>query len=331
VSTVQIEQIVFDAGTQVRAAINEDVVSQYAERMDAGDVFPPVVVFHDGNNYYLGDGFHRALAAKRNGLSELPADVRGGTKTDALWFALGANRANGQRLTTDDKRNAIYLALQAWPDKSNSIIAEQIGCSPMYVSTIKSGLATTLDLPDRVIGRDGHSYAASPAARRQAREDAARLLSEGKSREEVRRELKIGRDTINEIARANGVGVDKSKSAVAQRRKDIGDMAARGFTTRQIAATLGLSEPGVAAIARSEGINIHADRAVGNTHRHDSNRIVAQTVMDATNLTADINLVNFDELDRSQVNGWIAELEDARKSLGSFIRRLKEIATDEAA
>jgi hypothetical protein len=29
------------------------------------------------------------------GLTEIAADVRQGTQTDALWFALGANRAHG--------------------------------------------------------------------------------------------------------------------------------------------------------------------------------------------------------------------------------------------
>ena len=39
-------------------------------------------------------------------------------QSDALWFALGANKTQGQRLSPADKKHAILLALKAWPDKS---------------------------------------------------------------------------------------------------------------------------------------------------------------------------------------------------------------------
>jgi hypothetical protein len=94
---VALQDIVFDAGTQVRVSISEQVVADYAEAMTDGADFPPVVLFHDGNRYYMGDGFHRGLAAKRIDARDIPADVRVGTATDALWYALGANKANGHR------------------------------------------------------------------------------------------------------------------------------------------------------------------------------------------------------------------------------------------
>ena len=48
-----------------------------------------------------------------------------GTREDALWCALGANRAHGQRLTSADKKHAIELALEAWPEQSQSRDAAQ--------------------------------------------------------------------------------------------------------------------------------------------------------------------------------------------------------------
>jgi ParB-like chromosome segregation protein Spo0J len=44
--------------------------------MAAGGVFPPIVVFFDGAEYWLGDGFHRIIAAVALGLVEIAADVR---------------------------------------------------------------------------------------------------------------------------------------------------------------------------------------------------------------------------------------------------------------
>lgn len=183
-TSVAIADIVFDAGTQIRAAINEDVVMAYAERMTAGDQFPPVVLFHDGSRYYLADGFHRSLAAQRNGLTEIPAEVRPGTKTDALWFALGANRSNGQRLSEDDKRHAIEVAYATWPDRGQREIAEQIGCSQRYVSTVREQIQvrTGSHLPDMVTGKDGKRYPASRGpnpASVQKRERIAEMVKEG--------------------------------------------------------------------------------------------------------------------------------------------------------
>lgn len=159
---IRLDAIVFDAGTQVRASIAEAVVADYAEHMTAGDAFPPVILFHDGNQYYIGDGFHRCLAAQRNHFRDIDADVRPGTKQDALWFALGANKANGQRLTEADKKHAVMLAFKAWPDRSQREIAIQIGCAQQYVQKLRANYQVTTGshLPDRVTGRDGKSYPA---------------------------------------------------------------------------------------------------------------------------------------------------------------------------
>src|SRR3990167_6592108 len=120
---VRLAAITFDAGTQIRAAISETVVAEYAERMTEGVVFPAVVLFHDGKRHYMADGFHRGLASQRIGFKDIEADVRLGTQADALWFALGANKANAHQMTLADKRHAILLALDTWPERSANQIA----------------------------------------------------------------------------------------------------------------------------------------------------------------------------------------------------------------
>src|SRR3954462_9709856 len=93
---LKLSDVVTTAGTQIRARINEDTVDEYAVAMlDAENKFPPVVVFHDGNQFILADGFHRMLAASRNGFKDIEADINKGTKSDALKFALSANAAHG--------------------------------------------------------------------------------------------------------------------------------------------------------------------------------------------------------------------------------------------
>lgn len=158
---IRLDAIVFDAGTQVRAAISEETVVDYAALMESGTKFPPVMLFTDGIHYYMADGFHRGHAAQRIGAVDIPAEIMPGTRADALWFALGANRTNGARLTCADKRQAILLALKEWPEKSGHVIAEQIGVNQRYFAEIKAQVSATTHLPSRVTGKDGKSYPAS--------------------------------------------------------------------------------------------------------------------------------------------------------------------------
>lgn len=142
---IPVDQINTTAGTQTRINIDELVVAEYAERMQEGDIFPPVVVFHDGNGYYLADGFHRVMAASRLNLEDIDADVQKGTRQDAVWYALGANKRNGKRMEPGDKRNAILIALHEFPEKSQQEIAEQVGCAQSYVNRIKTEANITSD------------------------------------------------------------------------------------------------------------------------------------------------------------------------------------------
>jgi hypothetical protein len=126
-----------DAGIQVRTRIHEETVSDYAEAMKAGAQFPQIVVFHDGSDCFVGDGFQRIPTAARIGRKETAAEIRKGTAIDAPWFALGTNKRNGLRMTADDRKYAILPALKIWPDRNQNAIAEQIGTSRSCVEKLK--------------------------------------------------------------------------------------------------------------------------------------------------------------------------------------------------
>lgn len=327
---VRMDQVVFDAGTQVRAALDQDHVASIADAMSEGATLPPIALFHDGNQYYIGDGFHRFMAAQRLQWREIDADVKAGTKDDALWFALAANREqHALKMSAADKKHAIVLALRAWPGRSQTQIAEQVGCTVPYVTRIRQQVFTSEDLPDRVIGKDGKSYPAQREAsavveqqRDERREAVAAAVRAGRSSESIVEELRVRPSFVADVRREMGIGRDVTRDAVAKRIEIIRHKATDGFTTRQIAAAAGVSEQRVAEIAKREGIDIPADRAVGKIKRHDSNRIVAQIVADAENLTEGVDLIDFSQVDRVRIAEWLASLHESRKKLGAFIQRL---------
>ena len=74
---IRLSDIRIDGGTQPRTVIDEELVSEYSNCVDA---LPPITVFHDGVKYWLADGFHRYHAHNRANLSEINCIVINGTE-----------------------------------------------------------------------------------------------------------------------------------------------------------------------------------------------------------------------------------------------------------
>ncbi len=147
-------------GTQARVETNDDAINSYADEMLAGAVFPAITVFYDGAKYWLADGFHRFLAAQRNEADSILADVHEGSRTDALRHALGANSTNGIYRSNADKRNAVEIALEEWPNMSNSVIAELCRVSGDLVRRSRTAMEKMERIApqEHVTGKDGKQY-----------------------------------------------------------------------------------------------------------------------------------------------------------------------------
>lgn len=139
---VEISRIKEDVATQSRQDVNPDVVSEYAQLMGEKVNFPPIILFWDGENFYLGDGWHRYYATKQNKREWIRADVRLGTKRDAILYSCSANKSHGLRMSNADKRKAVTLLLQdeEWKQWSNREIARRCGCNEKMVRRIRDEL-----------------------------------------------------------------------------------------------------------------------------------------------------------------------------------------------
>jgi ParB-like chromosome segregation protein Spo0J len=128
-----------DGGTQPRDSLNEEAVQGYAERLADGDTFPPVTVFFDGETYWLADGFHRAAASEQVSLTEIRAEVRQGTRRDAVLHSVGANATHGLPRTNADKRRAVLVLLNdpEWSRWSDREVGRRCNVSNNFVSTLR--------------------------------------------------------------------------------------------------------------------------------------------------------------------------------------------------
>jgi N6-adenosine-specific RNA methylase IME4 len=133
-----------DGGTQPRAEIDQFTVDDYAEAMRGGAQLPPPIVFYDGTDYWLADGFHRVHAFKSNAVADVECDVRQGTRRDAVLFSVGANAAHGKRRTNADKRRAVMTLLGdgEWSGWSNAEIARRVAVSDQLVNNLRASLPT---------------------------------------------------------------------------------------------------------------------------------------------------------------------------------------------
>lgn len=136
-----ISLIRFHADCQSRVSLDEATVDEYAHRMSEGAVFPPVTVFFDGSDHWLADGFHRYAAAKglarlngNEAEAEIAADVRQGTRTDAVRHALAANAMHGKRREPGDYRKGYDIAVRCGLCEAHdsAAVRELLACSERW-------------------------------------------------------------------------------------------------------------------------------------------------------------------------------------------------------
>lgn len=159
-----LDRIRLDGGTQPRAEVRIDIVEEYAEEMRQGAVFPPVVVFFDGTEYWLADGFHRLAAALRARPSEpLETEVIQGTQSDAQWYSFSVNQTHGLRRTNEDKARAVKAALQhpRGASQSDREIGSHVGVTHPTVAKYRSELAASgkfFQMRNRTVTRGETTY-----------------------------------------------------------------------------------------------------------------------------------------------------------------------------
>jgi len=98
---------------QIREAMSEDQIINYAEIIESGARMPPldVVRFQDGT-VRLADGFHRFIAYQRCGATTIPVMVREGDELTVLEIAIENNRNHGVTLTSQDRRKAAMMIMR---------------------------------------------------------------------------------------------------------------------------------------------------------------------------------------------------------------------------
>lgn len=289
-----------DGGTQSRAELNDDIVAEYAEKMKAGESFPAIVVFFDGSSHWLADGFHRLWAARRAELSTLLADVREGTKRDALIYSVGANSVHGLRRTSADKRHAVTLLLrdEQCAAKPSREVARLAGVSHQFVINVKAAMCQPLTdsrPAAKQVTRNGTTYVQQP---------------------------KIITDK-NGVARRFVLGAGRRHAE--DQAKDIRSLVAEGHAREQIAEKLGVSKAHVSVIIKKFGIEVPGIRS----NRIQQRRVIEETCNGLSGYAQGINTI------RGEINGitaaeasqYVEELESSIQVFKRLVKTLRSFAS----
>ncbi len=118
--------LIKDGNAQARVEMHPETVHDYARDMLDGAVFPPIIVHHDGADYWLADGYHRVEAARKIDRETIDAKIQEGTARDAILYGIGANATHGRHRNQADKRRAVEKLLKdpEWVRWSDRKIAE---------------------------------------------------------------------------------------------------------------------------------------------------------------------------------------------------------------
>ena len=112
--------------------------------MEDGQEIEPVVVFYDGESYWLADGFHRWNAHRNQEEPTIRGIVHQGSRRDAVLYSVGANADHKPALPRSraDKRRAVLTLLNdpEWKQWSDRAIAKMCKVHHQMVGRLRTSL-----------------------------------------------------------------------------------------------------------------------------------------------------------------------------------------------
>lgn len=157
------EEVVVDEDLLPRIKVDDDTRERYAELVRLGYKLPPIVLFEIDGKLYLVDGLHRLRAYEAVHYTghkfKVEVEIHRSSRSDAMWYAAGANQEHGLPLSLEQRRRAVKLLLsdKATAKRADSSIAKQCGVSPSTVAKYRREVQTTFQFGkcDQRITSDG--------------------------------------------------------------------------------------------------------------------------------------------------------------------------------
>lgn len=148
---VALQEITVDPTVHIRQKLDAETIERYMEVLDE---LPPVVLYKLDGELIMADGFHREAAAERLGRSKVEAEIRQGTRDEALEYAVRANVSHGKALSSEEYREAVRRLRRLHPNWGYGQIAKMLNRSESFVrgvidvDEVRRGVLRSTPLPD---------------------------------------------------------------------------------------------------------------------------------------------------------------------------------------
>lgn len=293
---IALAEIQMDHGIQCRVGIDMETVSDYVERINAGERAPAIDLFGADGCYWIGDGWHRVMAAQQIKAVSIDAEIHEGGRQDALKHALRANTKHGLRRTNADKRRCVEIAITEFSTLSSRAIAELCGVDDDFVGRVRVKVPSNGTCT--VTGADGKQY----PAKRKPKENES-----------------VGTET-----QAMGRNTSRAVKVAA-----IKDLLASGYNIEQISDATGLSIPNVRTLILEYHLTTLKRKGRGCATISPVH-VIRETVNAVTATGHGLRLINKMAIDLSKAEAkeLLSELRTAMKALGWLVNLLKEKAND---
>ncbi len=107
---IDLDDLIIDPALQSRAGLYEDTIKDLVETLTAGISLDPIDVYSTPSGMLLASGYHRVEASRRCNRSTIAANLRQGSREDAVFHSCGQNAQRGR--TPDDNRAAVRCLLE---------------------------------------------------------------------------------------------------------------------------------------------------------------------------------------------------------------------------
>ena len=133
-AVLEVKSINRKSGAQMRVQpLDENHLAELTDAYRGNQKLPPPpVVYWDGSEHWLAEGFHRVEAAIRAGRKQLDVEIRKGTQRHAICHGTGANAHHGLKRADADKRRAVETLLrdEEWGKRSKPLDRCNGPCRP---------------------------------------------------------------------------------------------------------------------------------------------------------------------------------------------------------
>jgi len=222
--TLPIDAINITGGTQSRLSIKEDYVEEIFEKMKDGVEYEPVKAFFDGKEYWLGDGFHRYHATRKNGKASIKCYVTNGLLREAILFSKVANNLHGLPPTLQDKINNAKELIEdfEWGAWSNREIGRICDLSHVTIAKLRVG-----KVPEKVkfLDKDGEVKTRATKPEKPVKVDVAKPATppadDGKQQEAIDFLVQENEKLSDQLAVQGAADPDLAGRIIAELRDEV--------------------------------------------------------------------------------------------------------------